>query len=236
MRFIFPTNLRTDLRTNPSTARFSRILSGVSALLFAVALVAACSPTTPEPLGPGDLTPRTVRNLRPDSTARFLYFSFESDTTIAASVATNPATSDQWDIRLPFLNPSSRSVDIQVNSGNVNSNGKTLGVMIDSTFDLLSTAPPDASFRAEDTSVVAGKRNTIVPGDLTGTGLFIYNGATRTLSVSPQKTLVLKTKSGKFVKVQVVNLYQNAEAMPTMFTPLGYYTIRYTKSNTRQLR
>jgi hypothetical protein len=200
---------------------------------IALSLVSCSNATTsPVTTSPGDLTPRTVQNLRPDSLARFLYFSFDSDTTVAASLA----NTDQWDIRLPFLSPASRSVDIVLNSGNVNPNGKTVGIMVDSTFDLLSTAPPESQLRTEDTSIVAGRRNTIIPGDLSGTGLFVYNAATRTISINPQRTLVLRTRSNKFVKVQFVNVYQNAVANPTMFTPLGFYTLRYVKSNTRQLR
>jgi hypothetical protein len=192
----------------------------------------SCTPSTNNTSSPGDLTPKLVNDLRPDSAAKFLYFSFDSDGTVDASMA----ATDKWDVRLPYLSASSRSIDIVLNSGNINTNGKTTGVMIDSTFDLLQSAPEDAKLRAEDTSTVAGKRNTIIPGDLLGTGLFIYNGATRTLSINPQKTLVLKTTSGKFVKVQFVNLYQGAVASPTMITPLGYYTIRYVKSNTKQLK
>ncbi len=175
----------------------------------------------------GTLVPRIVSNLRPDSLS-YVYYSFDSDTTIAAS----RAATDVWDIRLPHLSPSSRAVDVMLNSGNLNPNGKTLGVVIDSTFDLLSTAPVDATFRQEDTT--SSKR--IISIDLFGKGMFNYNSASRTITPNPQKTLVLKTRSNVYVKVQFVNLYQNAVANPTMLTPLGYYRLRYVKSMTRQIR
>jgi hypothetical protein len=216
--------------------RFSYVFSLRSLMLLCGAAVLigllSCNAPTNSPPSPGDLTPKLVNDLRPDSAARFLYFSFDTDGVVPATMA----TSDKWDIRLPYLSASSRSIDIVLNSGNINTNGKTRGLMIDTTFDLLQSAPEETRLRTEDTSVVSGRRNTIVPGDLLGTGLFLYNGATRTLSINPQRTLVLTTAGGKFVKVQFVNLYQGAVATPTMFTPVGYYTIRYVKSNTRQLR
>jgi hypothetical protein len=157
-----------------------------------------------------------------------LYYSFDADTTIAAS----QANTDAWDIRLPHLNPSSRAVDILLNSGNMNPNGKTIGIVVDSTFDLLTTAPADEMLRREDTT----SANRIVSIDLFGKGMFTYNSAQRTIIPNPQKTLVLKTRTGNYVKVQVVNLYKDAVANPTMFTPLGYYRLRYVKNSTRQLK
>jgi hypothetical protein len=175
----------------------------------------------------GTLTPRVVSELKPDSLS-FIYFSFDSDTTIAAT----QANTDAWDIRLPQLSASSRSVDVVLNSGNVNPNGKTLGIVIDSTFDLLFSAPLDSALRADDTA--SAKR--VMSIDLFGKGMFNYNSSTRTITPNPQKTLVLKTRTGKYVKVQFVNLYKDAVASPTMFTPLGYYRLRYVKNTTRVLK
>jgi hypothetical protein len=191
-------------------------------------MVSCCtqnSPTTPTSSTTASfvgLTPRVVSELRPDSLAQFMYFSFDSDAIIAPS----RAATDEWDIRLPFLNLQSRAVDVVLNSGNVNANGKTIGITIDSTFDLLSVAPTDSQLRSEDTT--SSKR--IVSIDLFGKGMFNYNSAQRTITPNPQKTLVLKTRTGFYVKVQFVNLYQNAASSPTMSTPLGYYRLRYVKT------
>lgn len=177
--------------------------------------------------GTGNFTPRIVSNLYPE-VSRVLYYSFDGDTTIAASLA----GTDTWDVELPSLTPSSRSVDVFLNSGNKNSFGKTLGIVVDSTFDLVTVAPPDSVFRTEDTA----SSRRIVSIDLLGKGMFNYNSAQHTITPNPQKTLILKTRSGTYVKVQFVNLYKDAVAMPTIQTPLGYYRLRYVKSATRQLK
>lgn len=194
--------------------------------IVVVCMVSCC--TTPTNSGSqGTLTPQIVSNLRPDSLS-VLYFSFDSDGLIAAS----RANTDEWDIRLPFINADSRSVDVVLNSGTVNTNGKTVGVVVDSTFDLLTTAPADAQLRTDDTS--SAKR--VISTNLVGQGMFNYNGAQHTIVPNPQKTLVLKTRSGNYVKVQFVNLYKDAATSPTVLTPLGYYRLRYVKNTTRTLK
>ncbi|MBD1210935.1 MAG: HmuY family protein [Ignavibacteria bacterium] len=196
--------------------------------LCLIAFVASCCTQNSVTNGTqGTLTPLIVSNLRPDSLS-VIYFSFDRDSVVPAS----RAATDEWDIRLPFLNEFSRSVDILLNSGNVNPNGKTIGIVVDSTFDLLTTAPMDSQLQTEDTA----SSRRIVSIDLFGKGMFNYNSSQRTIIPNPQKTLVLKTRSGNYVKVQFVNLYKDAAASPTQFTPLGYYRLRYVKNTTRTLK
>lgn len=176
----------------------------------------------------GTLTPLIVSNLHPTDSLSVVYFSFDRDSVVPAS----RATTDEWDVRLPFLNADSRSVDVLLNSGNANPNGKTIGIVVDSTFDLLTTAPVDAQLQTEDTT----SSRRIVSIDLFGKGVFNYNSSQHTIIPNPQKTLVLKTRSGNYVKVQFVNLYKDAAASPTQLTPLGYYRLRYVKNTTRTLK
>lgn len=206
------------------------ILHNIFNVLICTALIVVATSCNQNPVTPGtgtSLTPLIVSNLHPDSLS-VLYFSFDRDSTVPAS----RAATDEWDIQLPFLSPSSRAVDVLLNSGNANPNGKTVGIVVDSTFDLVSTAPADTQLQAEDTT----SSHRIVSIDLFGKGMFNYNSAQRTIIPNPQKTLILKTRSGNYVKVQFVNLYKDAAASPTMFTPLGYYRLRYVKSTTRTLK
>jgi hypothetical protein len=209
------------------TVRLKILTTPIIVLVCAISLHSCFLITGNQNPTTGTLEPRIVSNLHPD-TLSFVYYSFDSDTTIAAS----QAATDVWDIRLPHLSPSSRAVDILLNSGNLNPNVKTTGVVVDSTFDLLTTAPADASFRNEDTT----SSNRIISIDLFGKGMFTYNSSARTITPNPQKTLVLKTRTGKYVKVQFVNIYKDAATNPTMYTPLGYYRLRYVKNTTRQLK
>jgi hypothetical protein len=210
-----------------STPQLRTLLQVVTCSLIAFA-ASCCTQNSVTNGTQGTLTPLIVSNLRPADSLSFVYFSFDRDSVLPAS----RAATDEWDIRLPFLNEFSRTVDIFLNSGNVNPNGKTIGMVVDSTFDLLTTAPADSQMRSEDTT--ATKR--IVSINLVGLGMFNYNGAQHTIVPNPQKTLTLKTRLGNYVKVQFVNLYKDAVASPTVQTPLGYYRLRYVKNSTRTLK
>ncbi|MCE2755829.1 MAG: HmuY family protein [Ignavibacteriae bacterium] len=154
------------------------------------------------------------------------------------------AATDAWDIRLPYLygGGKTRSIDIVLNSGTINIIvldsgrinliGKTKGKIIDTTFDLLQSAPSDDQLIVDDTA----NSKRIIPIAIDGTGMFTYEPTSRTINPAPQKTLVLKTKSGKYVKFQVTSLYKGQPAPPTMMSELGHYSFRYAKSNNRNLK
>ncbi len=210
-------------------------LKSLATLLLATLVFSCGGNTTPTggsttTLQPANLATRTVTSFRPDSLAGFAYFSFDRDTVVPA----NRANTAEWDIRLRFLRQERDAalLDLLVNSGNANPNGQTRGLLVERTFDLVDIAPEDSQLRTEDTT--ANRR--IVVSDFSGPGLFVYNPSQRTVTINPQRTLTLRTASGKYVKVQFLNLYQNAPAMPTMFNAIGFYTFRYTKSDTRAFK
>jgi len=192
--------------------------------------------------GGGDtVTTKTILGKVPDTLiSKFLYFSFEADSFIPPS----QAATDAWDIRLPYLygGGKTRSIDIVLNSGTINiivldsgrinQIGKTKGKIIDTTFDLLQSAPSDDQLIVDDTA----NSKRIIPIAIDGTGMFTYEPTSRTINPAPQKTLVLKTKSGKYVKFQVTSLYKGQPAPPTMMSELGHYSFRYAKSNNRNLK
>ena len=190
--------------------------------------------------GGGDtVTTKTILGKVPDTLiSKFLYFSFEADSFIPPS----QAATDAWDIRLPYLygGGKTRSIDIVLNSGTINIIvldsgginliGKTKGKIIDTTFDLLQSAPSDDQLIVDDTA----NSKRIIPIAIDGTGMFTYEPTSRTINPAPQKTLVLKTKSGKYVKFQIISLYKGQQA--TMMSELGHYSFRYAKSNNRNLK
>lgn len=182
--------------------------------------------------GGGDtVTTKTILGKVPDTLiSKFLYFSFEADSFIPAS----QAETDAWDIRLPYLfgGGKTRSIDIVLNSGTINVLGKTKGKIIDTTFDLLQSAPSDDQLIVDDTA----NSKRVIPIAIDGTGMFTYEPTSRTINPAPQKTLVVKTKSGKYVKFQVTSLYKGQPAPPTMMSELGHYSFRYAKSNNRNLK
>ena len=201
-------------------------------LLFAGIALSSCTDdntTTNPPITADTLISNTIIGVQPDTmVSKYAYFSFDNDSIVSPTLA----NTDAWDIRLPYLygGGKTRSIDIQINSGLVNSVGRTMGILADTTYDFLTTAPADALLKAEDTS----KTTRIIPIALDGTSMFMYNPQAFTINPVPQKTLVVKTKAGKYVKFQVLSLYKGQPATPTMYSELGYYSFRYVKSNSRK--
>ncbi|MCS7177513.1 MAG: HmuY family protein [Candidatus Kapabacteria bacterium] len=194
------------------------------ALLGGFFLIGCAKEETPTD-GGGTTPPqeRTIRNLWVDTAKGYALLDFERGDTVSLALRGTA----EWDLLLPALSPRTRSVDILLNSGTVNPSGKTRGVVLDQPYGQVKQIPADVQLREDDT---AAARRVISPS-VRGEGLFLYNSQTRTLIPLP-KTLVLQTRSGKYVKVQFVSLYKDAPAQPDPFQ-LGYWTIRYTVSPTR---
>ncbi len=169
---------------------------------------------------------RILQNLWVDTTTGFALLDFVRGDTVSAALRQTA----EWDLMLPALTPATRSLDLLLNSGTVNPAGKTWGVVVDVPYDQLLEAPPEEQFRPDDT---AASRRVISPS-LTGEGLFVYDFRTHTLTPLP-KTLVLKTRTGAYVKVQFVSLYKDAPPQPNPYQ-LGYWTLRYTVSSTRRFQ
>jgi hypothetical protein len=126
-----------------------------------------------------------------------------------------------------------KQIDIFLNSGTVNPSGLTKGIIVDTTFDLLTTAPADSNFKIDDIST-SGR---ILPISLAPPGnFFIYDGSSRTINPVAQRTLVIKTRLGNYVKLQILSIYKDQPEKPTMFSEIGYYSFRYAKSSTKKLK
>ncbi len=193
----------------------------VSALVSGLLLVGCAKEETPTSGGTSPQE-RTIRNLWVDTVTGYALVDFERGDTVSAALRGTA----EWDLMLPALTPATRRLDIFLNSGTVNPAGKTLGVVVNVPYDQLTQAPPDSEFRQDDTTA-AGR---VISPSLTGEGLFMYDFQTHVLRPLP-KTLVLKTRSGKYVKVQFVSLYKDAPAQPNPYD-LGYWTLRFTVSAT----
>lgn len=175
----------------------------------------------------------------------WLYYSFDKEAIIPAS----QATTDQWDIKFravdfdPTLPDSDKSkyaslIDIFLrkgffflNSGTVNPNGKTVGTIIDSAFTQISTAPDDSKLRTDDTTYFGNPSKSIIPSSFLS-----YIPSNHTVSQNASKTLVVKTKSGTYVKVQILSMYKNHPATPSTKDDVGYYSIAFVKGDGKRLK
>ncbi len=242
-QLIFRRNVnRTDVKF------FTKTVPLVLRLLCILLVLSSCSnSTTVDPATPLQPTTKLVANLKPDSLAGvgrfpfmsggFILYSFDKDTTVSLA----DFGTDQWDILLPFMgnpltDPRSRAVHVMVNSGNVNPNrlGKTQAIIVDSLFDNISVMP--STLRNDDTATA----QRIVPTTVVPPGNFFtyaFSGAQiHTLSAPTARTIMLRTASGNSIKLQITSIYQNAVSAPTIATPIGFYTFRYTKSGTSSFR
>ena len=63
-----------------------------------------------------------------------------------------------------------------------------------------------------------------------GNGWYTYAGApTHLISPTPGKILVIKTRDGKYAKVEILSYYKDAPSNPDAFTDIdNYYTFNYT--------
>jgi len=180
---------------------------------------------------------------KPDSTDGWLYYSFDTEAVIPAT----QAMTDAWDIKFRFIANDTTAAGINnfvkiftstgpifLNSPNAgNPSGKTKGYVLDSAFATVSYAGEDSKFRSDDTTIAT----RIISNQLGGpNAFFIYDGASRTVSTNPSKTLMILTKGGKYVKMQLQSLYKGNPVPPTSESEVGFYSFQYVKSDTKTLK
>ena len=174
-------------------------------------------------------------NMTPDSTDGWLYYSFDTDATVPAT----QAATDAWDIKFRFIPFDQTGAIFQkiflaegaifLNSPTVgNAAGKTKGYVADTSFLVVSAVGDDSKLRSDDTT----KGNQII----TFNGFYTYNPAARTASPNPNKTLIVRTAKGKYVKMQLQSIYKGKPLVPTMTDPVGYYSFQYVKSDTKSFK
>ena len=190
----------------------------VVVMLLGLLLCAACGTTEPAVPVLVDTTVRVQQNVRPDSTAGWLYYSLEADSIVPVESAIGSA----WDIRMPYIQccGKTKAIPVQLNSG-PNGSGNVQGAVITGRFDNVSAIPAGTILRFDDAT------NPVVPLPVLGTNIFfLYDIATHTLRPSPDKVLLVKTSSGKLYKLQITSIYKDADPNPNQESPIGFYHFR----------
>lgn len=214
----------------------------ISTVLACLLFLSACSdqPSVTQP--PATLTSVLKVNLNPDSTAGWLYYSFDLDSIIPAS----QSNTDIWDVKfryMPydttargianFINIFLNTGPIYFNSGTVNAAGKTKVAIIDSIFDQLSIVPQESLFLSDDTSSAGRAIKTLQYPNT----IFVYSGPpNHACTFKPNKTIVLRSRSNRYYKVQFLSIYKDAPEQPDTKTALGYYRFRYIKADGTRLK
>jgi len=167
-----------------------------------------------------DLAADTVTGLgtdgRPKSALTTTYYSLVDNKIVAST----DSTSTKWDIAFS-------STKILVNSG---TSGPGLGgaFVFKGLFDDLKTIPADSNFSTDN----ANAASYAIPLG-SGKAWYTYDGLTTLISPIAGRVLVIRTATGKFAKIEILNYYKGGVTLPATASvndklfKQRYYTFRY---------
>ncbi len=200
--------------------------TATSILFLSVILFAACSKNE-TPVILNTLTSNTVNSLpadtiiglvngQPVGAGKFTFFSLANNKIIANS----DSNSVNWDIAF-------RGTTIITNGGN-SGPGAGGGFVYTGTFDALTAVPADSTIKVDNVPT----SYAITTGS--NKGWYVYDFVNNLITPIPGRVLVIKTASGKYAKVEILNYYKGGitpaatatDAIKTSFQ--RYYTFRYS--------
>jgi hypothetical protein len=167
-----------------------------------------------------DLAADTVTGLgadgRPQSAGTTTYYSLVDNKAIAST----DAASTKWDIAFS-------STKILINGG---TSGPGIGgaFVFKGLFDALKTIPLDSNFATDNTNAASF---AIPLGS--GKAWYTYDGLTTLVSPIAGRVLVIRTATGKFAKIEILNYYKGGVTLPATASvndklfKQRYYTFRY---------
>jgi len=197
----------------------------ISAVLISAVFFYSCKKDNV--IAPVILETKTVSNLQADTiiglttqgqpygSGKFTFYSLENNKVIDNA---DSATA-KWDIGL-------RGTTIIINSG-TGGPGAGGAFVYTGTFADLTQISTDSIFRTDS----APTSYAIKTGS--GNGWYSYNGATQLITAIPGRVLVIRTATGKYAKVEILNYYKGGVTPDATasdndkLTKQRYYTFRY---------
>lgn len=99
--------------------------------------------------------------------------------------------------------------------------GKGAVIQVDTPYEQVTTAPPDAAFDASRITNIGWDNGN-------GTGWFFYSLSNHICVPISDRTFILRTSEGKYAKLQMINVYKgNPPVVTDLFWPAPYFTFRY---------
>lgn len=152
---------------------------------------------------------------QPYGSGKFTFYSLERNEIVPNS----DSATTRWDLGF-------RGTTIITNSGNSGpaSGG---GYVYVGTFTDLGQLPVDSIFRVDNGPSSLAIRTG------SGNGWYNYNGATQLITPIPGRVLVVRTSTGKYAKVEIINYYKGGVTLDPGATDeeklkkQRYYTFRY---------
>ncbi len=177
----------------------SRLLTISMSALAGVMLLTSCekddvTPVTLQTTTVNDLPGDTIIGLsaqgQPFGSGKYTLFSLEKNQIIPNS----DSATNKWDIGF-------RGTTIITNSGNSGPGAGGAFVYVGTLADL-RRIPADSTFRIDN----APSGYAITTGS--GKGWYNYNGATQLVTPIPGRVMVIRTATGKYAKVEILNYYK----------------------------
>ena len=203
----------------------TQILKSITFLIVVVFLVSSCkkdNTTVVVPLSAvtvNDVIADTIIGVspitfQPYGAGKFTFYSLETNKTIAST----DSNSNKWDLAF-------RGTTIITNGG---TSGPALGssFVYSGLFDDVKEVPVDSTFKIDNGATLG-----ITSGS--GKGWYSYNPIANLITPIPGRVLFIKTATGKYAKVEILNYYKGgvtpavsaSDADKT--TKQRYYTFRY---------
>jgi hypothetical protein len=126
----------------------------------------------------------------PYGAGKYTFFSLENN----AVVPSSDSATNKWDIAF-------RGTSVITNSGN-SGPGNGGGFVFTGLFDDLKTIPADSTFKTDN----APSSYAITSGS--NKGWYIYNAPVNLITPIPGRVLVIRTATGKYAKVEILNYYK----------------------------
>ena len=139
---------------------------------------------------PADTIVGIASNGQPFGTGRFTFFSLERNETVSAT----DSNSQRWDIGL-------RGTTLITNSGN-SGPGRGGAFVFVGLFDDLKLVPADSVFRVDN-----APSSLAIPNG-SGRAWYVYNPQANLVTAIPGRVLVIRTASGRFAKLEILNYYK----------------------------
>lgn len=203
----------------------TKLLKGISMMIAVGMLATACTKDSATVVVP--LTAVTVKDViadtiigistttfQPYGAGKFTFYSLESNKVIAST----DSNSTKWDIAF-------RGTTIITNGG---TSGPALGAAFVYTglFDDVKEVPVDSTFKIDNATTLG-----VTAGS--GKGWYSYNAIANLITPVPGRVLFIKTATGKYAKVEILNYYKGG-VTPAItasdsdkLTKQRYYTFRF---------
>ncbi|MEY4051659.1 MAG: hypothetical protein RIR64_644 [Bacteroidota bacterium] len=154
-------------------------------------------------------------NGMPYSAGKYTFYSLENN----AIVPNTDSATTKWDVA--FV-----STKILINGG-TSGTGMGGAFVYTGLFDDLKTIPTDSVFKTDN----APASYAITYGS--GKGWYTYDQATSLVTPLAGRVLVIRTASGKYAKIEIINYYKGGVTLPVTASDADklskqrYYTFRY---------